>query len=194
MRQSSVGTLILEQLRRRDNLSRKRRERLCVVIKLTKTEGGDVSADKTSARTTVCDDFLLKETSTEECDTEPVAKCDTEPVAKCDTEPVAKRVMTEAVVKLCRYCKEEPCDEWLPKDGKDKFCYDCFIEERKVPAKEGKGPCKSCGKKNAANWRGALIRFPGKRVCLTCYDSLMTAQRKNKELIEQLRMDDPTLN
>ena len=181
----SLSHFVLDQLRRHalsHTLSRKRVRVVTDRSSLSKTgntEGGDdVSAEKTSFPTTGCDDSLLKGTSIEDG----------------DTEPVAKRVMTEAVVKLCRYCKEEPCDEWLPKDGKDKFCYDCFIEERKVPAKEGMGPCKSCGKKTAANWRGALIRFPGKRVCLTCYDSLMTAQRKNKELIEQLRMDDPTLN
>lgn len=111
--------------------------------------------------------------------------------AKMKQKTVASEVRY-AESKQCRYCKQSPGDELLPKDGKDKFCYDCFIEKRKVPAKEGKGPCFSCGKTNAINWRGALIRFPGKRVCLTCYDSLMSAQRKNANFIEQLTFHDPT--
>lgn len=181
----SLGHFVLDQLRRHALSHTLSRKRVRVVTdrsspsKTANTEGGDeVSAEKTSPPTTGCDNSLAKKASIEEC----------------DTEPVAKRVMTETVVKLCRYCNEEPSDEMFPPEGKHKFCYDCFIGTDKVPLKDGKGPCLSCRKTNAANWRGALIRFPGRRVCLTCYDSLMTAQRKNKELIEQLRNHDPALD
>lgn len=104
--------------------------------------------------------------------------------------PTIEQIFAEP--RWCRYCKKSPCDSMLPLEGKNKFCFDCFIETRKVPAKEGKGPCMSCGRSNMQHWRGALIQFPGKRVCLTCYDSLMTAQRNNEDMIDQMREEQET--
>ena len=104
--------------------------------------------------------------------------------------PTIEQIFAEP--SRCRYCKKSHCDTMLPLQGKNKFCFDCLIETRKVPAKEGEGPCMSCGRSNMKHWRGALIQFPGKRVCLTCYDSLMTAQRNNEDMIDQMREEQET--